>query len=153
MHTELEKITNFLIINEYLATSGMPSTAQLLDIVDAGYQVVINLSLRESPGAIENEGQILKDANINYVHIPVIWESPTLENIKQFFQTMDKYQAKKVFVHCVLNMRVSIFVYLYRILQLNLPPEKVYPQVLKIWQPDQVWNNFIQLAIAAHTRK
>ena len=131
----------------------MPSTTQLMDIVDAGFQVVINLALRESPGAIENESQILQAAECIYVHIPVIWESPTLDNLKQFFQTMDKYQAKKVFVHCVLNMRVSIFVYLYRILQLNLPPEIAYPQVLKIWQPDEVWNNFIQLAIAAHTRK
>jgi protein tyrosine phosphatase (PTP) superfamily phosphohydrolase (DUF442 family) len=150
---KLEEITNFLIINDHLATAGMPSATQLIAIAQAGYQVVINLALSDSPGALENEAQILMENGCTYVHIPVVWESPTLEKLDQFFQTMDKYKSKKVFVHCVMNMRVSIFVYLYRILRLNQSPEKATIQVLQIWQPDDVWENFIRNAITAHQQR
>jgi len=44
-------ITNYLEITPWLRTAGMPTAVQIKSIADAGYQVVINLALDESPGA------------------------------------------------------------------------------------------------------
>ena len=124
MNTNLKEITNFLAINENLGTAGMPQESQLEEIANAGYQVVINLALSESPGAINNEAQILSSYGIRYIHIPVVWEKPDLASLKNFLQTMDECATQKVLVHCVLNMRVSIFVYLYRLLRLAVSAGK-----------------------------
>ena len=123
---------------------------QLQAIANAGYQVVINLALSEFPGAISNEAQILASYGVSYIHIPVIWEKPDLASLKTFLQTMNEYAAQKVLVHCVLNMRVSIFVYLYRLLRLAESPENAYASVQEIWDPDITWQLFIHNALLAH---
>ena len=83
--------------------------------VEGGYEVLINLALLDSPGALPNEGTLVTVLGLQYFHIPVVWESPQPSDLDQFFKTMQRNQNRKVFVHCVLNMRVSVFVFLYRI--------------------------------------
>ena len=150
MNTNLKEITNFLAINENLGTAGMPQESQLEEIANAGYQVVINLALSESPGAINNEAQILSSYGIRYFHIPVVWEKPDLASLKNFLQTMDECATQKVLVHCVLNMRVSIFIYLYRLLRLAVSPENAFESVQEIWDPNNTWQLFIHKALLAH---
>lgn len=140
----LNDITNFLIINPWLSTAGMPTEAQLKEIALHGYQTVINLALKTSPGAIPNEEEILKRFGLKYFHIPVIWESPQKTDFENFATVMQSLNNEKIFVHCVLNMRVSIFVYLYRVKFLNETPEIAYQDVLKIWDPDQVWRKLME---------
>ena len=143
MPTELSAITNFLQIAPGLGTAGMPTQEQIPLLAAAGYQVVINLAVDDLPSVLAEEEKLVNDCGMHYVHIPVIWLKPTLANVKDFFATMQQQQGKKVFVHCVLNMRVSVFVYLYRVLILNVSPRAAYADVLKIWQPDEVWQPFI----------
>ena len=57
---------------------------------------------------------------------------------------MKKHQGKKIFVHCAKNMRVSAFVYLYRILYDNIPKEKAKESMEKIWKPSGIWKEFIK---------
>jgi protein tyrosine phosphatase (PTP) superfamily phosphohydrolase (DUF442 family) len=78
-----------------------------------------------------------------YVHLPVVWESPTAEDLQRFFAVLDQNRGRKVFVHCALNMRVSCFVFLYRVLRLGVPAEVAWPDVLRIWQPNEVWQRFV----------
>jgi hypothetical protein len=40
-------------------------------------------------------------------------------------------------------MRVSCFVFLYRVLRLGLPVETALQNMLAIWQPNEVWQRFI----------
>ena len=61
---------------------------------------------------------------------------------------MDQKKGQKIFVHCVLNMRVSVFVYLYRLLILKEDPDTAYQDLRKIWEPDQVWSDFIRKALS-----
>lgn len=128
----------------------MPEARQLEAIANAGYQVVINLAMNDSPGAISNEAQILAAYRIRYIHIPVIWEKPDLASLKTFLHTMDEYAAQKLLIHCVLNMRVSVFIYLYRLLRLGESPENAYVSVQEIWEPDNTWQLFIHKALLAH---
>ena len=139
----LLKIINFLQISEKLATAGQPNIEQFRAIADAGYEIVINLALPTSDGAIANEAQLVQSLGIEYVAIAVNWESPTMADLDEFLQVMEQRQLQKIFVHCAKNMRVSVFVYLYRRLHLNCEHEQAIADLHKIWQPNETWQKFI----------
>ncbi len=139
----LAEITNFLQISDKLATAGQPTVQQLRAIADAGYETVINLALPTSDGAIANEDQLVESLGMEYIAIPVNWESPTMADLDEFLQAMEQRQNQKIFVHCAKNMRVSAFIYLYRRLHLNCEHEQAIGDLHKIWKPNETWQNFI----------
>jgi len=140
---KITEITNYLEINSQIGTAGMPLRTQFSCIADNGYQVVINLALNESLGAISDESNLVTVLGMKYVHIPVVWENPTISDLDQFFASMQQFHDSKTFVHCVLNMRVSVFVFLYRVIYLHEDHENAYQDVLRIWQPDVIWQSLM----------
>jgi protein tyrosine phosphatase (PTP) superfamily phosphohydrolase (DUF442 family) len=91
-------IVNFLQLSDRLATAGQPTIEQYPAIAAAGYQVVINLALTDSPSALVDEQSIARNLGLEYIHIPVIWTESTLADFQEFMNIMDKYSAQKVFV-------------------------------------------------------
>lgn len=150
MDQSITNITNYLEIYPWLGTSGMPTSDQIKSIADANYQVVINLALDGSPRAISDERELVTSLGMEYIHIPVIWESPQISDLEQFFTVMQPLAGYKVFVHCVLNMRVSAFVYLYRVIHLKEDPDVAFQDLLKIWQPDQIWWKLMENALRSN---
>jgi protein tyrosine phosphatase (PTP) superfamily phosphohydrolase (DUF442 family) len=140
----LEDIYNFLQLSEDIATSGQPTKDQFTDIAEAGYEVVINLGLTKSDYALQDEAVLVRHLGMEYVHIPVIWEMPNSENLDEFLTTMDELQGKKIFIHCAANMRVSVFMALYRVRSLRWKLERAMEDVRKIWEPNAIWTTFIQ---------
>jgi hypothetical protein len=63
---------------------------------------------------------------------------------------MEQRRGRKMFVHCALNMRVSAFVYLYRVLRLGVPVAAARETMHLIWQPEGVWADFIEGALRRH---
>ena len=61
---------------------------------------------------------------------------------------MQHLQNQKVLVHCARNKRVSCFVFLYRMLRLSSPLEPSLADLQKIWQPDSIWQGFIDAALS-----
>ena len=145
---KITSITNYLEINPNLGTAGMPDRSQFSTIAKHGFQVVINLALNESPGAIPDEADLVTTLGMKYIHIPVIWEKPNLSDLELFFTAIQNYSKSRIFVHCVLNMRVSVFVYLYRVMIVNESHENAFRDVLKIWQPDPTWQSLIDSALS-----
>lgn len=140
----LEEIYNFLQLSDRIATSGQPDEEQLMEIGRARYEAVINLALTGTDYALEDEAGLVRSLGMKFIHIPVIWENPTPEDLDAFMDTMDSLQGKKVYVHCVANMRVSAFMALYRILRLGWDLERAMQDVHKIWEPNERWAAFIQ---------
>ena len=147
----IAQIKNFIKISERIGTAGQPTEAQFSAIKDAGYEVVINLAMPTSTNAISNEGELVTSQGMEYVHIPVQWEAPTAEDLDDFFQVMKANQSKKVFVHCALNMRVSAFIYLFRIICQGVRSVDAEEQLHQIWEPDKVWQEFIQTTLAGRS--
>ncbi len=143
----LDEITNFLRISDAVGTAGQPTAAQFAAIKAAGYEVVVNLAMPDSTNALPNEGELVAAQEMDYVHIPVVWERPTIRDLEQFFETMDRYRGKRIFVHCAMNMRVSVFICLYRVLRENTPFEVASEAIYKIWEPDAVWDSFLRQAL------
>jgi uncharacterized protein (TIGR01244 family) len=139
----IEEIYNYRRLNATLATSGQPSEAQLFEVAEAGFQVVINLAMTTSDNALDDEASLVKALGLTYIHIPVLWEEPSLADLESFYAVMQAHQEKNVYVHCVANMRVSTFMALYRIQRLGWPVEKAFAEVYAIWQPNPIWQAFI----------
>ena len=107
----------------------------------------MNLALPESTNALPDEKQIIESQGMQYVHIPVVWEKPTIENVNEFFSVMEANSDKKVFVHCAANMRVSAFIYLYQRLHESISEEEAKKDLHKIWIPNENWQKFMEQVI------
>ena len=149
MSERLEDIYQFVQLSDRVATAGQPTEIQYPAIATAGYQTVINLALKESANALPNEDMIASNLGLAYIHIPVLWEAPTLENFQEFVNVMNANKDRKIFVHCAANMRVSAFMYLYRQLHNQIDEETAQLDLAKIWAPNEVWQNFIDRAASA----
>ena len=143
MNDHIADISNFLQLSNRIATAGQPTIEQYPAIAAAGYQVVINLALTDSPSVLADEFAIASNLGLEYIQIPVIWTEPTLADFQAFMNIMDKYSAHKVFVHCAANKRVSAFLYLYRQLVESIDEPTAHKDLAKIWIPNPVWQNFI----------
>ena len=143
----LNEVRAFLQLSEQIGTAGQPTVAQFAQIQAAGYDLVINLARVDSPGAIADEATTIAQHNMQYIHIPVGWETPTLENLQQFFEVMDAHPDHKIFIHCAANKRVSVFMYLDRILRQGWSVEAACQDLHRVWHPNPCWQQFITTAI------
>ena len=84
---------------------------------------------------------------MQYVNIPVVWENPTLDDIARFFTVMETNADKPVFVHCAANMRVSAFMYLYRLIHEHVSDEQAKTDLNQIWIPNDTWQEFIRQVV------
>ena len=142
--TKLSAIYSFRAIGRKLGTAGQPTEAQFQLVHRAGFKAVINLALPTSDNALPNEGSIVTGLGMSYVHIPVDFKAPASQDFQAFCQVMKAFDDRPVFVHCAANMRVSAFVFLYRVLRQRVAQGKAERDLHAIWQPDEVWSRFIR---------
>ena len=142
----MKDIYNYQFLTEKLASSGMPTAEQMKAAADEGIQVVINLALKTSPGALPGEDALVESLGMKYIHIPVEWNNPTKQDLDDFFSAMDEHKNEKILVHCQANYRASSFVMLYRVLRLGWKEEDAIPVMEKMWNPEDfpVWKQFIE---------
>jgi protein tyrosine phosphatase (PTP) superfamily phosphohydrolase (DUF442 family) len=98
------------------------------------------------------EGFLVAKEGMTYINIPVSWKEPAQRDLDLFFDVMHANEDRSVYVHCFANMRVSVFVYLYRTLELGVPEDEAREDLRVIWDPatqDQ-WVRFIAEAKARH---
>ncbi|HLF73048.1 MAG TPA: protein tyrosine phosphatase family protein [Anaerolineales bacterium] len=141
-----EDIHNFLALSETLFTGGMPKADQLRDAARQGVQVVINLAPHDVPDALPNETELVNSLGLQYINIPVNWNTPTKEGLDRFMDAMDENKDRVILVHCEANFRASAFVSMYRILRQGWQPEDAFEVMHKIWDEDSypVWKMFIE---------
>jgi len=141
---KLEEIINYIKINENLSTSGQPTVEQFEDIKNEGFEVVINLALHNASNAIENEDKTVTDLEMAYFHIPVDFENPKKEQASFFLNLLNSLKNKKVWVHCALNYRVTVFCYLYHKHILHTPFEEINFKVFDEWTPNEKWQDIMK---------
>jgi protein tyrosine phosphatase (PTP) superfamily phosphohydrolase (DUF442 family) len=143
----MREIKNFLEISDRLACAGQPDESQLASIADHGFEIVINLGLSDGKYALPDEAASLAELGLEYCHIPVQFESPQLAEWKTFMETMKQHRTKATFVHCAANYRATAFTGLYLFATSQLDQEGLYPFIAQIWQPNPVWQQFIEETI------
>jgi protein tyrosine phosphatase (PTP) superfamily phosphohydrolase (DUF442 family) len=139
----LTDIRNFHAIDPRLGTAGQPTEAQLREVAAEGYAAVANLGLLDPKYCLPDEAGLVASLGMEYRHLPVKFDAPALDDFRAFAATMDAWAAKKVFVHCAANYRVSTFVALYGELRLGWTRARADELARTLWQPNEVWRAFL----------
>ncbi|MGC9522547.1 MAG: protein tyrosine phosphatase family protein [Anaerolineae bacterium] len=148
MDEALTSIRNYLRIGERLLTAGQPTSSQFTCLAAADVEVVINLAMPDSSEAVIDEDRRVAGLGLTYVHIPVPWDAPTIRSVARFFELMAALGCEKAFVHCIMNMRISVFVFLYRVCRQGVSVSDARADLLRIWHPNQVWQRLIDDVMA-----
>ncbi|AXQ30749.1 50S ribosomal protein L11 methyltransferase [Solimonas sp. K1W22B-7] len=139
----LPALINFRRYGELIATAGQPQPEHFPVLAQAGYAAVINLATEASSSWLRDEAQLCAQLGLPYHHLPVAWKQPTPADFETFSQLMTGLQGQKLFVHCALNMRVSVFMFLHRVLNLGESVEAASQDLRQQWTPDETWQAFI----------
>ncbi len=149
--SRLEEITNYVQLTEDIGSSGQPRREQFAAIAEAGFEAVINLALPDSEHAVPEEGSLVTSLGMSFHHIPVDFAAPTVAELKTFIGVMEALAGRRVWVHCVVNARVSAFLYHYLSKVRGLPEADCRSPILEKWAPqmDDVWKAFLAIDQAA----
>jgi hypothetical protein len=79
-----------------------------------------------------------------YEHLPVDFARPSAADCAQFAALMRRHAGERAPVHCQVNLRASMIVYLYRVLELGEDPDLAYESVQRVWQPSRPWCELIR---------
>jgi len=138
------KLPNYIKINEQISTSGQPTKKQFKMIAKEGFEVVINLAMHNK-GALKEEDKIVSKNGMMYIHLPITWKAPEIDRLKLFLKLLESLERenKKILIHCIMNYRASVFMYLYKkyvwrekelkfIAPKEYKPNKTWRKVLKL---------------------
>ena len=142
----MKDIYNYLFYHKKLSSSGMPTAEQMQKVAEAGVELVINLAPHDVPNAILNEAELVESLGMEYINIPVNWNTPTRKGLNVFMEALDANRDRKVHVHCEANFRASAFIAIYRILRLDWEPDKAFEVMHTVWDEDAypVWRMFLE---------
>jgi protein tyrosine phosphatase (PTP) superfamily phosphohydrolase (DUF442 family) len=144
----LGDITNYFQMTELVATSGQPTKEQFAEIAEAGFDAVVNLAMTTGENALLDEGSVIAGLGMTYIHIPVPWEAPTTDHLNQYLSVMKALEPKRVWVHCVVNARVSAFNYHYLKNRVELTEKSCRSPLLEKWEPqmEDQWKAFLAIS-------
>lgn len=133
-----------------LASSGMPTQAQMASIARAGFGSVINLAPDDALGSHDDEGALVERLGMRYFHVPIDFTAPQPVDYTRFAQAMREAGDQRVLVHCQLSLRASSLAFLYRTIELGEDVDHAYDDVARVWQPTPVWQAFLRETLRAH---
>ena len=126
-----------------LTTAGQPTEAELPLIASADFDRVIFLAFTNHPKAIAHEDGIVRDQGLQFIHIPVEWESPSPADFAAFAAVMQTFTGGRTLVHCEVNFRASVFGFLYQVLYEGADVDEAMSLMQSIWVPNDTWKAFI----------
>jgi protein tyrosine phosphatase (PTP) superfamily phosphohydrolase (DUF442 family) len=141
---------NVVVIDPNLVTSGQPTAASLSALAEDGFEAVIYLAPLTVPDAVKSEAELLAKQGIEFVHIPIPFGAPTEAHFEQVSAALTRLKAKKVLVHCQVNMRASVMVFLHRVLRRNESATTAYDAVSQVWSPQGPWKEMAQSLLRKH---
>jgi protein tyrosine phosphatase (PTP) superfamily phosphohydrolase (DUF442 family) len=143
----MSAIYNFKPVSDMLACAGQPQERQLQTIADEGYKVVINLGLSDGKYALPDEAASVNNLGLTYHHIPVVFDNPQIDELSNFISLMNEHSHLKTLVHCAANYRASAFTGLYLFAADILNQDEMQEFIEEVWQPDGIWQQFIEEAV------
>lgn len=137
------EITAWHRLDARLTSSGQPSREQLADLARLGIAHMINLALPSHEKSLPDEAEILGAAGIGYTNIPVDFSDPPETDYARFCDVMDALEGQTVHVHCILNLRVSAFLYRWRQERQGVSEAEARSELERLWRPGGAWARFI----------
>jgi protein tyrosine phosphatase (PTP) superfamily phosphohydrolase (DUF442 family) len=146
----LSDIDNYRRYSPVFSSSGQPSAEQLKLVADAGFERVIYLAFNDNHTAIEHEDRHVKKLGMDYVHIPVDFDKPTLADFEDFAAVMNRDPSRRTLLHCQINLRASTFSFLYRVIYAGVAMPEAKKQLDSVWVPNPEWYRFLVEVLEQH---
>ncbi len=140
-------IINFSDYSKQFSSSGQPTETQLKQLKKSGYERIIYIAFSGNSTALKNEDEIVNSLGMTYIHIPVSFQNPTVEEFEVFAAIMQSAADNKTLLHCQVNYRASVYSFLYRVIFNKVPMDIAKQDLDKIWEPDVVWFKFLQTVL------
>ena len=141
---------NYVEVSERLVTSGQLTAKRISELDPAEYRLVINLAPGGGDSGFREEAGLLTDKGISYVAIPVEIEQPDYQDFVLFSSVLDAVGNGRVWIHCQVNYRASMFTFLYRVIHEGGEPDSAYEKVTQVWVPTPHWLRFARETLAKH---
>jgi protein tyrosine phosphatase (PTP) superfamily phosphohydrolase (DUF442 family) len=144
------QIFNVIQIDDQILTAGQPNEDQLRYLSTEGYKLVINLATIDPRYSLNDEEKSCDNLGMTYVHIPVEWAAPNIEDYRAFKDAMDESAQMKTLIHCAANYRVTAFYSIYAKQNLGWSDEQAKALRAQIWESnpewkmDDIWREFIE---------
>ena len=133
-----------------LTASGQPTEGELGLAARSGYGRVVFLAFTNHQNALEHEDAIVKALDMEFIHIPVQWEAPSLADFDAFAAAMKVPTQQRTLLHCEVNFRASVFGFLYQVIYEAVPIDEAIAMMHAIWIPNEVWEDFIVQVLRAN---
>lgn len=130
-----EHIACWQRIDARTTTSGRLAAEDVPALAALGVRHVINLALADSPGALADEAALLAQHHIGYSHIPVPFGAPGDAHFAAFRQAYEGSEGP-VHVHCIMNWRVSAFLYRWNRDHGAMPERDARALMERHWSPE-----------------
>lgn len=135
MTTQIEGSYNFRRISDRLTSSGVVGEERLAALAEQGFTAVINLLPDSSQQAVPSEAELVGAQGLSYIHIPVDFVRPSVEDYRAFCSHMDRLSQAKLHMHCAANYRVSAFYACYAQQHGFWDADQAMSFVHDVWQP------------------
>lgn len=116
-----------------ITTSGKLEAHDPARLAAIGVRHVVNLALDEHPEALAGEGDLLAAHGIAYTHIPVPFDAPTPEHVAALAEALGAHPGP-AHVHCIMNFRVTAFLYLLDCAD-GVPEPEARARMAAVWNP------------------
>ena len=141
----LESIRNFCALTPKVATAGQPRREHFPLIAEAGFDCVINLALPEHPDSLADEGALVAGLGMSYCHLPVPFDAPAPTHLRRFCALLEAMREQRLFVHCIMNYRVSAFMYLYLMHVEGYAERDARSPIFERWQIETQWQALMEM--------
>ncbi len=140
---DMAELINYREYSETLSSSGQPNEKQLQVVKEAGFTRVVYLAFSDDHDSLPTEDRMVKELGMEYVHLPIDWDLPTVNDYTMFAGAMRASPDMKTLVHCQVNFRASSFSFLYRVLQEDVPMDQALEDLNTVWVPNETWQKLI----------
>ena len=128
-------IRAFLRLSPRITTSGRLQPGDPERLAAIGVRHVINLAMPDHPDMLPDPEAEMAAAGLQYTSIPVPFDAPGEEHYRAFTQALEA-DGEPVHVHCVMNWRVSAFLYRWNREQ-GMDEAEARAQMERIWSPEE----------------
>jgi protein tyrosine phosphatase (PTP) superfamily phosphohydrolase (DUF442 family) len=143
--SSLESIRNYVRLTPEIGTAGQPRREQFASVAESGFEFVINLAMPDHADSIADEGALVTGLGMTYCHLPVPFDAPTPAHLRQFCALLQAWPEHNLFVHCIMNYRVSAFMYLYLTRVRGLPDAQARSPILDRWSIEPRWRELMAM--------
>lgn len=141
----IESIRNYVRLTPRHGTAGQPERKQFDAIAQAGFSSVINIAMPDHADSIDDEGRLVTERGMSYFHLPVPFDSPQISDLQRFARILRIQGEQPVFVHCIMNYRVSAFMYHYLKAVEGYSEAQARSPILRQWQIEPQWQAIMAL--------